>query len=283
MAKQSGGNTAQRVEALVRPVVEGMGLRLWDVVFEKEGPDWYLRVLIDRDGTMDTDTCAEVSHALDPILDEADPIDQSYYLEVGSPGLGRKLTRPEHYEALKGEKIGVKLCISGCVGALALILTGVISEKDALKSIDLKTIFLFGGTLSLASALSQTGAGAMIAETVMGALGENPSPYVLTFVVFILCCVMTNFMSNTATTALMVPICLSIAQGMGADPRAVLMACVIGGSCAYATPIGMPANTMAVGAGGYTFMDYVKSGLPLIVIATIVSMIILPIAFPFFP
>lgn len=52
MAKQSGGNTAQRVEALVRPVVEGMGLRLWDVVFEKEGPDWYLRVLIDKDGTM---------------------------------------------------------------------------------------------------------------------------------------------------------------------------------------------------------------------------------------
>lgn len=50
-----------------------------------------------------------MSHALDPILDEADPIDQSYYLEVGSPGLGRKLTRPEHYEALKGEKIGVKL------------------------------------------------------------------------------------------------------------------------------------------------------------------------------
>ena len=83
MAKQSGGNTAQRVEALVRPTVEGMGLRLWDVVFEKEGPDWYLRVLIDKDGTMDTDTCADVSHALDPILDEADPIDQSYYLEVG--------------------------------------------------------------------------------------------------------------------------------------------------------------------------------------------------------
>ena len=109
MAKQSGGNTAQRVEALVRPTVEGMGLRLWDVVFEKEGPDWYLRILIDRDGTMDTDTCAEVSHALDPILDEADPIDQSYYLEVGSPGLGRRLTRPEHYEALRGQKCAAHL------------------------------------------------------------------------------------------------------------------------------------------------------------------------------
>ncbi len=181
------------------------------------------------------------------------------------------------------EQIGIKLCVTGSIGALALILTGVISEKDALKSIDLKTIFLFGGTLSLASALSSTGAGEMIANKVVSALGENPSPYVLTFVVFILCCVMTNFMSNTATTALMVPICISIAQEMGADPRAVLMACVIGGSCAYATPIGMPANTMVVGAGGYTFMDYVKSGFPLIIIATVVSMVILPIAFPFFP
>lgn len=181
------------------------------------------------------------------------------------------------------DQIGIPLCVSGSIGALLLILTGVISEKDALKSIDLKTIFLFGGTLSLAAALQETGAGELIANKVIGALGENPSPYVLTLVVFLLCCVLTNFMSNTATTALMVPICLSIAQGMGADPRAVLMACVIGGSCAYATPIGMPANTMVLGAGGYTFMDYVKAGLPLIIIATIVSMIILPIAFPFFP
>lgn len=181
------------------------------------------------------------------------------------------------------EQIGVKLCITGCVGALLLILTGVISEKDALKSIDLKTIFLFGGTLSLAKALEVTGAGELIADKVIGALGDHPSPVFFTLVVFLLCCVMTNFMSNTATTALMAPICLSIAQGMGADPRAVLMACVIGGSCAYATPIGMPANTMVVGAGNYKFIDYVKSGLPLIVIATVISMIILPIAFPFYP
>lgn len=113
------------------------------------------------------------------------------------------------------KKIGIKLSISGCIGALILILTGVISEKEALKSIDLKTIFLFGGTLSLASALAETGAGETIANTVIGALGSHPSPYILTFVVFILCCVMTNFMSNTATTALMVTICLSLRKEWG--------------------------------------------------------------------
>ena len=181
------------------------------------------------------------------------------------------------------EQLGIKLCVIGCMGALALMITGVISEKDALASIDLKTIFLFGGTLSLAAALEQTGAGELIAEKVIGMLGDNPSPYVLTFVIYMLCCVMTNFMSNTATTALMVPIGISIAQGMGADPSAVLMACVIGGSCAYATPIGMPANTMVVTAGGYTFKDYAKAGVPMILVATVVSMILLPIFYPFFP
>ena len=181
------------------------------------------------------------------------------------------------------EKIGIKLCVVGCIGALLLVVTGVISEKKALKSIDLKTIFLFGGTLSLASALQKSGAGELLANKVISFLGDNPSPYLLTFVVFILCCVLTNFMSNTATTALMVPICLSISEAIGADPSAVLMACVIGGSCAYATPIGMPANTMVIGAGGYTFKDYAKSGIPLIIVSTIVSMILLPILYPFFP
>ena len=110
MAKEkSGAATVRLVEELVRPVVEDLGLRLWDVRFEKEGPDWYLRILIERDTPMDTDTCEDVTRAIDPLLDEADPIEQSYYLEVGSPGLGRKLTRPEHYTAVQGQKISVKL------------------------------------------------------------------------------------------------------------------------------------------------------------------------------
>lgn len=179
--------------------------------------------------------------------------------------------------------IGINLAISGGVGAILLILTGVISEKQAIRSIDMQTIFLFGGTLSLAKALEVTGAGEKIAEVVIGLIGDNASPFLLLVVVFVLACVMTNFMSNTATTALLVPISISIAQGMGADPSAVVMATVIGGSCAYATPIGMPANTMVLAPGGYKFTDYVKAGLPLILVSTVVSLILLPIFFPFYP
>lgn len=181
------------------------------------------------------------------------------------------------------DRIGISLSISGCIGAIVLILTGVISEKQALKSIDLQTIFLFGGTLSLATALEKTGAGEQIADSVIGLIGTDASPFLLLVVVFVLACVMTNFMSNTATTALLVPISISIANGMGADPSAVVMATVIAGSCAYATPIGMPANTMVLAPGGYKFMDYVKAGLPLIVVSTVVSLILLPIFFPFYP
>ena len=123
---QAPGGAAAAVEALVRPVVEGMGLRLWDVRFEKEGPDWFLRVLIDRDEPLDTDTCEAVSRAIDPLLDAADPIEQSYYLEVGSPGLGRRLTKPEHYDALTGQKIRVRLYRANAAGQreFAGILTG---------------------------------------------------------------------------------------------------------------------------------------------------------------
>lgn len=181
------------------------------------------------------------------------------------------------------DHIGVKLYVTSSLGAILLVLTGVMSEKQAYKSIDMQTIFLFGGTLALAAALESTGAGALIADTVIGLLGENASPFTLLFVVLLISSALTNFMSNTATTALLVPVSLSIATGMGADPRAVLMATVIGGSMAYATPIGMPANTMVLAPGGYKFRDYTKAGLPMMILALIVSLILLPIFFPFYP
>ncbi len=123
------GGVAAAAEALVRPVVEGMGLRLWDLRYEKEGPEWFLRVLIDRDTPIDTDACEAVSRAIDPLLDEADLIEHAYYLEVGSPGLGRKLARDEHFTriaAMGGQKIELKLYRADEAGrkVLAGILVG---------------------------------------------------------------------------------------------------------------------------------------------------------------
>jgi len=181
------------------------------------------------------------------------------------------------------KEIGISIQVSACIGASILVLTGVISERDALKSIDLKVVFLFGGSLALAKALDTTEAGVLVADKIVGLLGANPNPLILLLVIFIVTCALTNFMSNTATTALMVPIAVSLANSLGADPRAVVIATVIAGSCAYATPIGMPANTMVVGLGGYKFNDYVKSGLPLILVSFVVCMVLLPILFPFYP
>lgn len=181
------------------------------------------------------------------------------------------------------DKIGIAIQISACIGAVVLVLTGVISEKEALKSIDLKVVLLFGGSLALAEALETTGAGTLIADKLVSLLGTSPNPIVLLLVIFIVTCALTNFMSNTATTALMVPIAVSLSNSLGADPRAVVIATVIAGSCAYATPVGMPANTMIVGLGGYKFRDYVKSGMPLIIVSFVICMVLLPILYPFYP
>lgn len=181
------------------------------------------------------------------------------------------------------EQIGISIQVSACVGAVFLVLTGVLTEKEALESIDLKVVLLFGGSLALAKALDVTGSGELIADKIVGLLGSDPNPLILLLVIFVVTCVLTNFMSNTATTALMLPIAVSLANNLGADPRAVVIATVIAGSCAYATPIGMPANTMVVGLGGYRFKDYVKAGLPLIFVSFVICMILLPMLFPFYP
>lgn len=128
MANNKGGSVAASVEALVAPVLQELGLRVWDVRFEKEGPDWFLRVLIDRDTPLDLNTCEAATRAIDPILDEADPISQSYFLEVGSPGLGRRLTRAAHFDAMQGRKITAHLIRADANGARDI--TGTLTGRD---------------------------------------------------------------------------------------------------------------------------------------------------------
>ena len=101
--------TAAKVAELIREPIESLGFELWDVRFVKEGASWYLRVFIDKADGINIDNCSEVSHLIDPIIDEADPINVSYYLEVCSPGLERELTEPQHFTKYYGENVKIKL------------------------------------------------------------------------------------------------------------------------------------------------------------------------------
>ena len=105
----SGGNIAATCRALAEPLAEQAGVVIWDVRFVKEGADWFLRVIIDKEEGVTINDCVEMTHLLNPVLDKADPIAQSYCLEVMSPGIERELTRPEHFEAYLGFPITVKL------------------------------------------------------------------------------------------------------------------------------------------------------------------------------
>ena len=102
-------NAAERVFALIKEAVEQQGVTLWDVRFLKEGASWYLRVFVDKPEGITIDDCTDVSHAIDPIIDEADPIDKAYYLEVCSPGLERELTRDFHFEWAVSKEVKIKL------------------------------------------------------------------------------------------------------------------------------------------------------------------------------
>lgn len=108
MAKGTSG-IAAAVEALIAPTVRELGFSLWDVEYVKEGADWYLRITIDSPNGVDLDGCEKVHRAIDPMLDEADPIENAYHLEVCSPGLERILRTPAHYLACAGQKVEIRL------------------------------------------------------------------------------------------------------------------------------------------------------------------------------
>lgn len=103
------GNTVSRVAEIVAPFAEQLGLDIWDIRFVKEGTDWYLRIFIDKEGGISIDDCVDLTHAITKPLDEADPISQSYTLEVSSPGVERELITDSHFEKYIGSAVMLRL------------------------------------------------------------------------------------------------------------------------------------------------------------------------------
>ena len=216
---------------------------------------------------------------IDKIEEEADDKPKDYKKMIICAAI---LTAVVFGMAFEGS-IGAPMHMVAVIGALACVLTGCLTEKQAYRGIDWVTIFLFAGMLPLAEAMDKSGAGELIADFVVSLMGDNPSPMIIVVAMFILSCGLTQFMSNTAAAALLAPIGISIAQSIGASPYPVLMAIGIAASCAFTTPVATPPNTLILVPGRFKFMDYVKVGVPLVFVSLIVCCIVIPFFWPFYP
>ncbi|NLK85693.1 MAG: SLC13/DASS family transporter [Aeromonadales bacterium] len=177
---------------------------------------------------------------------------------------------------------GLSPAMVSLIAALLCVVTGCISEKQAYKGIDWVTIFLFAGMLPIAAAIQKTGAGELIANTIVTLLGDNLTDRVIITAIFIVASTLTQFMPNTATASLLIPIAMSIATKLGVSPYGAVITCAIGSSCSFATPVATPCNTLILGPSGLHFKDYFKVGIPLIFIGWIVCILVIPVVWPFY-
>ena len=162
-----------------------------------------------------------------------------------------------------------------------MVITGCIrSVEAAYKTINWESIVLIAAMLPMSVALEKTGASAMVASLLADNLGQA-SPYALLAGVYFTTSLLTMFISNTATAVLMSPIALTSAAAIGVSPYPMLFAVTLGASMCFASPFSTPPNALVMQAGGYSFMDYIKVGLPLQIIMGLVMIVVLPLIFPF--
>lgn len=176
----------------------------------------------------------------------------------------------------------MNLTLGASIGAMLCLLFGLLTPVEVIEDIDWTTIFLFAGMLPLSTALEATGAGKMIADMTVGLVGENASTILVSTILFLIANVMTQFMSNTAACALLAPIGIEIAVALGANPKPALLVIAIASAAAFATPMATPPNTLVMGPANAQFSDYIKVGLPLIILSYIACIFLVPIFFPFY-
>lgn len=172
------------------------------------------------------------------------------------------------------------IAISMVIGSVLMVLTGCLTMDDAYESIDWRTVFLVGGMLTLGIAMENTGTAQFLADLLLGAIGDW-GPLALLAGIYLLSALITQPMSNAAAVVLMVPIAVEIALGINANILTFVMAVVIGAATSFLTPVGHKANVLVFGPGHYKFFDYTRVGILLTVFLFVVSMIFLPILWPF--
>ena len=176
--------------------------------------------------------------------------------------------------------IGVDMYLIACIGAVLLVLTGVLSEKEALESIHMPTIFLFAGVLALSDAIKVTGAGEVVADLMIKIIGNNTNTYVIMAVFFMIPFILTQVMSNLATLTIFIPLVTSACIKIGVDPRAAVVGVLTASCISIMTPMEAPCQIMIIEPGGYKLKDYLKCGTPLAIILAIMTIFLMPLMFP---
>ena len=183
--------------------------------------------------------------------------------------------------AMVVESIPVEPVTAVLLAAVLMVATGCIrSMEAAYKTINWQTIVLFAAMLPMSTALEQTGVSKMISGSIVDGLGAS-GPVILLAAVYAVTSLMTIFISNTVTAVLMAPIALQCAVGIGVNPVPFMFAVTVAASMCFASPFSTPPNALVMSAGQYTFMDYVKVGLPLQILIGVVMVLVLPLLFPF--
>ena len=145
--------------------------------------------------------------------------------------------------------IGVDMNLIACIGAVLLVLTGVLSEKEALESIHMPTIFLFAGVLALSDAIKVTGAGEVVADLMIKIIGNNTNTYVIMAVFFMIPFILTQVMSNLATLTIFIPLVTSACIKIGVDPRAAVVGVLTASCISIMTPMAAPCQIMIIEPG----------------------------------
>lgn len=168
------------------------------------------------------------------------------------------------------------------IAGLLMVLTGCFRNVEAAyKTINWESVVLIAAMMPMATALENTGVSSYISNSLVSVLGEGYGPLALLAGIYFTTSLMTMFISNTATAVLLAPIAMSSANMLDVSPVPFLFAVTLGASMCFASPFSTPPNALVMPAGQYTFMDYVKVGLPLQIIMGIVMVLVLPLLFPF--
>lgn len=165
------------------------------------------------------------------------------------------------------------------VGALILVVSGVLSDREAIKAMGNPVIYITVGTLPLAAALAKTGGDKLIADTFNKFTG-NMSPFWIMVTMYIVCMILTQFITNSAVNNAFKTLAALISVQNGFDARALMLCTIEGSSNCYLSPLAAPAMTMGYEAGGYSMKDHFKMGLPLAILRMIIFVIYIPLVFP---